>query len=80
MLFLAFIAAFIGAAFLNHNGSYTSNIKYRITSLLFNVISVVLFAIVYGTARGIFIYLAAISLVGFVLTVFFAFKSKQPID
>lgn len=77
MLFFAFIVAITGAWFLNENGSYTTNIKYRILSLIFNVISVVLFAIVYGTARGIFIYLAAVSLIGVVLTVFFAFKAKN---
>ncbi|GHB77853.1 hypothetical protein GCM10008107_29340 [Psychrosphaera saromensis] len=80
MLFLAFIAAIIGAVLLNQNGSYTGNIGYKIISLIFNVIAVVLFAIEYGTARGIFIYLAAISLIGVVLTVFFAFKAKQPIE
>jgi hypothetical protein len=77
MLFFALIAAIIGAWFLNENGSYTVITKYRICSLIFNVISVVFFAIVYGTARGIFIYLAAVSLIGVVLTVFLAFKAKQ---
>jgi hypothetical protein len=69
MLFLAFVTAIVGIYFLNQNGSYTQNKKHRLISVIFSITSVVLFAYLYGTARGMFIYLGVISLFGIVLTV-----------
>jgi len=77
MLVIAIVALIVGVLLLNQNGAYTAQKRERFLSLIFNIVSVVLFANVYGIARGIFIYLAVMGLIGITLVVFNAVKTQS---
>ena len=77
MLVIAIVALIVGVILLNKNGAYTEQKRERFLSLICNIISVVLFANIYGTARGIFIYLAVIGLAGITVVVFKAVKTQS---
>ncbi|MGL1956846.1 MAG: hypothetical protein OCD00_05955 [Colwellia sp.] len=68
ILLLAFCFVIIGTFNLKQQGSLTNKFKSKAISVVCNVISVILFINYYGTARGIFIYLAAIALLGMIIT------------
>lgn len=64
ILLLAFCLAFIAILLMKQKGSFTQQPKNKIISLVCHLASAVAFINVYGTARGIFIYLAVIALLG----------------
>jgi len=68
IIFIGYLFAFIAVWRLKKQGSYTDNSQSKLASILCHIISVIAFIHVYGTARGIFTYLAVLALVGMVIT------------
>lgn len=68
ILLLAFCFVVIGIFNLKQQGSLTNKFKSKAISVVCNVISVILFINYYGIARGIFIYLAVVALLGMIIT------------
>lgn len=77
MLFLAFLLTIAGTWFLNQSGSLTTDIKGRAIGLVLNLGALVMFANMYGAARGTFIYLGVWALVGMVMTLALPYLKKQ---
>ena len=77
MLILAFILTISGTWLLNQNGSYTANLKARIAGFALNIVALVLFADVYGTARGTFVYLGVWAFIGMIMTLVLPLFQKQ---
>jgi len=73
----ALIISFVGTLLLAERGSYIGSRPKQIVALLVNLVAVVLFAMHYGTARGIFVYLGVIAFWGMVITLYKAVKEKQ---
>lgn len=69
MILFAFLVATLGVFLLNHQGSLTNKLAAKWFSLGCHLLSVIAFINIYGTARGIFIYLAALSIIGIALTI-----------
>lgn len=64
LLFFALVLSFVGTWLLNQQGRLTANKAFAVYGLVLNLIALVIFADIYGTARGSFVYLAAWALVG----------------
>lgn len=77
MIVLAFILTTIGTWLLNQNGGLTASSKHRVLGLVLNIVALVLFANVYGNARGTFIYLGVWAFVGIVVTFALPYLAKQ---
>lgn len=77
MLFLAFLLTIAGTWFLNQSGSLTTDAKCRVIGLVLNLGALVMFANMYGAARGSFIYLGVWALVGMVMTLALPYLKKQ---
>ena len=68
MLVLALIITLVGTVMLNKAGSLTNDGKFRAIGIALNLVSLVMFANMYGNARGAFIYLGVWALVGIIVT------------
>jgi len=68
IIFIGYIFAFLAVWLLNNKGSYTANTQSKFASIACHLIAVIAFINVYGAARGIFIYLAVVALVGIIIT------------
>lgn len=77
MLVLALILTIAGTWLLNHNGSLTTDIKMRIAGFGLNIVALFVFASLYGTARGIFVYLGVWAFIGMVMTLVLPLFNKQ---
>ncbi|MEZ9234552.1 MULTISPECIES: hypothetical protein [unclassified Shewanella] len=69
-LLFALMTAYFATLLLNAAGTFTNNNIRKGFSALLNITSVVMFITVYGTARGVFVYLAVIALFGIILSFF----------
>lgn len=76
MLTFAIILTTIGIYLLNNHGAFTNKIKNQILGLVANITAVTLFCNLYGIARGLFIYLAMLALLGMVLTLLIGIKKR----
>lgn len=74
MTILAIICSFIGVWLLNEQGSLTSKRAQALVAYGIILAGAVLCCIDYGTLRGVFIYIAIVSLIGTLLPL--AIKSK----
>lgn len=77
MLIVAFILTIVGTWLLNQAGSLTTELKGRAIGLGLNLVALVLFANLYGAARGTFIYLGVWALIGMVMTLAMPYIKKQ---
>lgn len=77
MLVVAFILTIVGTWFLNQAGSLTTEFKGRTLGFSLNLGALLLFANMYGAARGTFIYLGVWALIGMVMTLAMPYISKQ---
>ncbi len=68
IILLACCLGFIAIFLMKQNGSFTKQPIYKVMSLVCHLASVIAFMNVYGTARGIFIYLGVIALIGIIYT------------
>ena len=67
-LIFSIAIALLATMLLNQNGTFTTNKLRCVASLILQVTSLILFIVTFGIARGSFIYLAAIALIGILIT------------